>query len=351
MLPAKNKVVDTSFETHDKELRSRGVPLGVYWYGTDESVNEAKEAARVLIRLAKGRSYPLGVFYDTEDQRYQAHMGKKKLTDVVLAFTNYIKDNTNYIAGVYASSSWYKSKLEFNRLKGLIIWEANYGGKNSGKKHNAIWYDSHLHQYTSNHYINGKRFDDNIIKKKWWDIKEPDKPTGDAGKLFIEDMAKQVIAGKWGNGEARKTLLTKAGYNYNEIQKEVNRQLNKVKLLPTSDIAKQVIEGKWGNGQDRKGRLTKPWYNYNTVQDEVNKQLNKKKLLPIKEVAKLVIRGRYGNGKSRKDKLEKEGYNYSEVQKEVNRQLKRWLISSFFIFLLTMRFSVCYGIYRWRERP
>ena len=31
-----------------------------------------------------------------------------------------------------------------------------------------------------------------------------------------------MIQGKWGNGNDRKIALSKAGYNYNEVQKKVN---------------------------------------------------------------------------------------------------------------------------------
>jgi GH24 family phage-related lysozyme (muramidase) len=40
-----------------------------------------------------------------------------------------------------------------------------------------------------------------------------------------EEIAKEVLAGKWGNGTERKTALEKAGYNYTEIQKLVNKLL------------------------------------------------------------------------------------------------------------------------------
>lgn len=36
------------------------------------------------------------------------------------------------------------------------------------------------------------------------------------------------------------------------------------------EIAREVINGKWGNGQDRKNRLTAAGYNYKEVQDRVN---------------------------------------------------------------------------------
>ena len=41
----------------------------------------------------------------------------------------------------------------------------------------------------------------------------------------LEEIAKEVIAGKWGNGNERKTALTKAGYDYNTIQSLVNKLL------------------------------------------------------------------------------------------------------------------------------
>lgn len=42
----------------------------------------------------------------------------------------------------------------------------------------------------------------------------------------VETIAKEVIAGKWGNGAARKTKLEAAGYNYSEVQAMVNKLLS-----------------------------------------------------------------------------------------------------------------------------
>lgn len=44
-------------------------------------------------------------------------------------------------------------------------------------------------------------------------------------KRSVAEIAKEVIAGKWGVGDARKKKLMAAGYNYLEVQQEVNRQL------------------------------------------------------------------------------------------------------------------------------
>ena len=41
-------------------------------------------------------------------------------------------------------------------------------------------------------------------------------------KKSVDEVAREVIQGKWGNGSERKNRLTAAGYNYNEVQKKVN---------------------------------------------------------------------------------------------------------------------------------
>ena len=46
-----------------------------------------------------------------------------------------------------------------------------------------------------------------------------------AAKKALEEIAKEVIRGDWGSGETRKTKLTEAGYDYEAVQKEVNRIL------------------------------------------------------------------------------------------------------------------------------
>lgn len=89
-------------------------------------------------------------------------------------------------------------------------------------------------------------------------------------KKTVDELAQEVIAGKWGNGADRKNKLTNAGYNYSEVQRRVNEILNKKSV---DIIAKEVIQGKWGNGTDRKNRLTKAGYNYREVQNRVNQLL------------------------------------------------------------------------------
>lgn len=54
--------------------------------------------------------------------------------------------------------------------------------------------------------------------------------------------------------------MTKAGYDYNKVQNEVNKQVKASHVKSTDEIAREVIAGKWGNGEERKTKLKKAGY-------------------------------------------------------------------------------------------
>lgn len=90
----------------------------------------------------------------------------------------------------------------------------------------------------------------------------------------VDQLARDVIAGKYGNGDARRQAL---GSRYAEVQARVNEILNGGGSKPVAksneEIANEVIQGKWGNGDDRKNRLTNAGYNYSIIQGIVNNKL------------------------------------------------------------------------------
>lgn len=106
---------------------------------------------------------------------------------------------------------------------------------------------------------------------------------GEKGKLVypvtssksVDNIAREVISGKWGNGDGRKRRLTNAGYDYNLVQDRVNSILSNkpVNKKSLEEVAREVILGKWGKGDERKRRLTNAGYNYKEVQKIVNQIL------------------------------------------------------------------------------
>ena len=101
-------------------------------------------------------------------------------------------------------------------------------------------------------------------------------------------------------------------------KKEVQPQLK-----PVDTVAREVIAGQWGNGEDRKARLTQAGYDYNVIQARANEMLRPQpQRKSIDEIAREVIRGKWGNNPERKRRLESAGYDYNAVQKRVNQLMK-----------------------------
>lgn len=89
----------------------------------------------------------------------------------------------------------------------------------------------------------------------------------------VDEIATEVLAGKWGNNPERKQRLEAAGYDYNAVQAAVNQRAKGGASAKKSvaELAKEVLAGKWGNNPTRRKALEAAGYDYNTVQAEVNR--------------------------------------------------------------------------------
>lgn len=87
-----------------------------------------------------------------------------------------------------------------------------------------------------------------------------DTSSGSTVSKSIETIAKEVIDGKWGNGEARKNALTKAGYDYQKVQAKVNEMFSEQTAVRKGNIVK-VKQGATSYGTNK--RLSDWVYNSN----------------------------------------------------------------------------------------
>ena len=145
-----------------------------------------------------------------------------------------------------------------------------------------------------------------------------------SSKKSIEEIAKEVYLGEWGNGKERQSALENAGYDYQEVQKAVNTLVNGSETISSKsvqDIAKEVIAGQWGNNPDRQNRIEIAGYNYDEVQNAVNMILKGNAATDLTAIAKEVIRGEWGNDPERSDRLKTAGYSPAAVQQKVNELL------------------------------
>lgn len=93
----------------------------------------------------------------------------------------------------------------------------------------------------------------------------------------VAEIAREVALGKWGNGAERRAKLAAAGYDPDKVQAAVNELLTGKKPAATKKsvdtVAREVIAGKWGNGIVRKVKLHAAGYDPAAVQKRVNELL------------------------------------------------------------------------------
>lgn len=106
-------------------------------------------------------------------------------------------------------------------------------------------------------------------------------PGGSYGVNELDEIARAVIAGKYGNYPERKTKLESLGYRYDDVQKRVSRLLHTVDsngdIRELGEVARDVIKGKYGIYPKRKELIEAMGLNYNDVQKLVTSMLKGKK--------------------------------------------------------------------------
>lgn len=263
--------VDT-WEINYANAKNSGMKVGAYWYSYAQSIDDGIKEAKAFIKALEGKQLDFPVYLDLEE-RSQFDKGKAFCTELVEAFCGEL-EKAGYYAGVYCSTYWYTNFVEESVREKRPAWIADYRGECYYTGTYGIW------QYDAA-YVPGVQYD---CDRDWGYvdysvyIKEnglngyPKKETPPEDEKTVDELALEVINGKWGNGEERYRRLTEAGYNYDEVQKRVNEILYPPKKT-LEEIAAEVIRGEWGNGEERYRRLTEAGYNYDQVQRAVNQIL------------------------------------------------------------------------------
>ena len=142
---------------------------------------------------------------------------------------------------------------------------------------------------------------------------------------YCDGKDMRIIEGNKNDAVGRRMIAVNARYirgygvpKYTVISKPKDEPLP-IQSATAKEVAKEVIDGRWGNGDERKKKLTDAGYNYAEVQTWVNCILNG---TTIDDIARAVIKGRYGNGDARKKALKRLGYDYQVIQNRVNAILR-----------------------------
>lgn len=271
-------VTDPYFKTYVKGCVDNGIPFGLYFFSQAINASEGKAEADYTLDAIEALGYKpeFPIYIDTElgngGNGRADNISKSARTSAVKAFCDRVEER-GYFSGIYASTSWFYSKLNDGELLKYAHWVAHYANKCGYTGQYGMW------QFTSTKTIDGINgsVDHNycyvdyptIIKNAGLNGFKKIEDKEDTPVLkSVEDIANEVLNGTWGNGENRKLALAKAGYDYQAVQAKVNELLN---LKTAYEIAKEVLAGKWGNGTTRKAKLKQAGYDYEEIQAIVNK--------------------------------------------------------------------------------
>ena len=135
---AEGKLVkDPMFEEHFTNARNAGLKVGVYFFTQAMNEAEAQEEAEACNGALNGRMLDYPIFYDTEASTAPGGTGRadglgvEDRTKCAIAFCERVKE-LGYKPGVYASTTWYRKRVNYNTLRSrYTIWNAHYGVSSS----------------------------------------------------------------------------------------------------------------------------------------------------------------------------------------------------------------------------
>lgn len=218
--------VDPTCDAKYQMNKAAGKLLGVYHYARPDLGNSPEAEAEFFVNNIKGYIGEAILVLDWESaNKWDVSWAKRWLDKV--------KELTGIKPVIYMSSS-----VTFAYDWSAVVagdyglWVANYGnndGTNHGCPKVGYWGVIAMHQYTSNPIDKDEFFGDANAWRAYAGAKggstPAPAPAPQPTKKSNEEIANEVIAGKWGNGQDRKNKLTAAGYDYRVVQDIVNKKL------------------------------------------------------------------------------------------------------------------------------
>ncbi len=145
---------DARFQEHMAGLTAARIPYGFYFMSQAVTESEAAAEAEYCYEMTKGYDPAYPTYYDSELSNPKGNGRADKLsradrTKIALVFCERLKQ-LGRKAGVYASKSWFETRLYAAELARYSIWVAQY---NSSCGYKETAYD--MWQHTSSYQIAG----------------------------------------------------------------------------------------------------------------------------------------------------------------------------------------------------
>ncbi len=146
-------VEDSMARTNLAGASAAGLKIGAYVFSQAVDQQEAVEEASMAVEMVKGYALSYPIYFDTEystsakDGRADA-LSVAQRTAIAQAFCKTVV-NSGYLAGVYASKSWFMNQLNVSELSAYHFWLAHYTTQTDYTGRYEVW------QYSSTGSVDG----------------------------------------------------------------------------------------------------------------------------------------------------------------------------------------------------
>ena len=226
-------VLDKRFDENMRNAKAAGLHIGSYIFSRAKSIAEAQREAERLFNACKPYAPDMPLYIDLE----ASGLGKYA-DECAIGFLVKMKALGGR-GGVYANLNWWNNYLKVTArdYSSNPFWIAQYNDTMDYKPADRMG----MWQYTSSGTVDGinGKVDMDKCFVAYWAQKPIDPP-----KKSVEELAREVLEGKWGKGDERKKRLTEAGYDYDAVQKCVNELVAKLdKIMDACKVQAEWMEG------------------------------------------------------------------------------------------------------------
>ena len=261
---------DVQFSQNMYSAINNGMEIGVYWmsyaWNKATAIQEAELCAKICNPYKSKITLP--VFFDWEYASYNYCVRDKKVypdknlvLDMTLAFIERI-EQLGYRGGYYTNEDYYSRFYNSDRMKGKNLWIAYYVDKKPTK------YDCMIQQYDNKGKLNGFSGNFDFDYKYSNGAEKPAQTPAQASYKTVTVIYKDFlsnIASEYGT-----TVATLESLNNVKQSNKTGIKL-KVPDKTIEQLAKEVLEGKWGVQPLRGIRLKNAGYDAKAVQDLLEK--------------------------------------------------------------------------------
>lgn len=133
-----NHIVDPYYAKNMQEADAAGIPVGVYFYSTAETMAESLSDAQFVIDNLQGYpvSYPVAI--DLEDSSQSSKLTKEQITAIGKVFCDEIR-KAGYTPMIYCNENWYRNYVDFGSVGDVERWIARYNHSHDASLTKDIW--------------------------------------------------------------------------------------------------------------------------------------------------------------------------------------------------------------------